>query len=128
MAPNSQSPFAAAAGAVVLGAALGILFVALFVATSGQPYDDVMRQPEALLPLLLLTLNMSSLFACAAFATAFGGSARDPGNGLRARTKRPGGDGRAFAVAATRVAVRPCRAAASAAPRSRDRSLSDHRR
>jgi hypothetical protein len=114
MAPSSQSPFTAAAGTIILGAALGILFVALFVAMSGQPYDGVMRHPEALLPLLLLMLNMSSLFACAALATAFGGSARDPGNGRSARTKRPGSDGRAFAVAARRVAVRPSRAAASA--------------
>jgi hypothetical protein len=42
--PPRKSPFAAAAGTIILGAALGILFVALFVATSGKPYDDAMRQ------------------------------------------------------------------------------------
>jgi hypothetical protein len=123
MVPPSRSPFAAAAGTIILGAALGILFVALFVAASGRPYDDVMRQPEALLPLLLLVLNMSGLFACAALATEFGASVRDRGAGPCARAKRPGGDHRAFAVAASRVAVRPSRAAASAARRSRGRSL-----
>jgi hypothetical protein len=123
MVPPSRPPFAAVAETIILGAALGILFVALFAVLSSGPCHDVMRQTEAVLPLLLLTLNMSGLFACAAFATTFGASARDPGGGQRARTRRPSGGGQAFAMATARVAVRPSRAVASAAPRSRGRSL-----
>jgi hypothetical protein len=58
------------ATSLFVGAGLGILFVALFVATSHAATHELVRRPDALLAMILLMLNMSGLFACAAFATA----------------------------------------------------------
>jgi hypothetical protein len=63
-------PASSLATSLVVGASLGILFVALFVATSGAATHELVRRPDALLAMILLMLNMSGLFTCAAFATA----------------------------------------------------------
>jgi hypothetical protein len=107
MAPAPQSPRSAAAQILVFGAAMGILFVALFAAASSGPCHAVMRHADAVWPLLLLTLNLAGLFACAAFVTAFGSSPRDVDNGPRLRAKRSGGDHRALSLETVPVAIRP---------------------
>jgi len=102
MQPAPQSPLAAAAGTLFLSAALGILFVALFAAASSDPCHAVMRHPDAVLPLLLLTLNMSGLFACAVFASVFGGSGHEGGGGRYEPSGKPGAVRRACVLRASR--------------------------
>jgi hypothetical protein len=80
--PTSQPPLSAAASSIVLGAALGVVFVALFVATSG-PWHELLRRPDAVLPMLLLLVNMSGLFTGLMFAAASG--APPAGSGRHAR-------------------------------------------
>jgi hypothetical protein len=67
---RSRSASSTLAASLVTGAALGILFLALFVATSSGAMHDLVRRPDALPAMILLMLNLSGLFTCAAFATA----------------------------------------------------------
>jgi hypothetical protein len=58
------------------GAALGVLFVALLVAASPDNVRDLVGRSDALVAVVCLMLNLSGLFACAAFATAMGQQTR----------------------------------------------------
>jgi hypothetical protein len=74
----------------LLGCALGVLFVALLVASAQGPAQDVWQRPDAALPLLCLLANMSALLATAVVGTAWSLSAerraphrQGPGSGRR---------------------------------------------
>lgn len=78
----------------MLGTALGILFVALFVAASG-PWNELLRRSDAVLPMLAVLANMSALFTALLFAAAAGERAANAGTPWPAVPAR-----RRFAVAA----------------------------
>ena len=104
MPPGKKSADTFAVSALT-GAAVGILFTALFVASCQDAFHDLVQRPDAVFPVLWLTLNMCALLACGAFATSFASGERDDAQSRRG----PGGGRRAlFPVAARAAAVRRC--------------------
>jgi hypothetical protein len=98
---TSADTFAVSA---LTGAALGILFTALFVASRQGAVHDLVQRPDAVVPLLCLMLNMCALLAGALLATSFASSERDDARPTRRPDERPPG----LPVAASAVAIRRC--------------------
>ncbi len=112
--PPCASPLSTLMGNLLFGAALGVLLLALLVAANTAVHD-LLARPDSLVAMIWLLLNLSGLFACALFATAFGAGEREPWSEDGAPPRRPG----AIPLA---LAIRRSRAAASISGRSRDRS------